>query len=81
MGYGVVPVASVKYGGLPELVEHERNGFLIDKHDTARLTDFIVRLHESADLGAEMIAQGRQTLASKYSKEAAIGYYRERFAN
>lgn len=80
MGYGVVPVASVKYGGLPELVEHERNGFLINEHDPARLADFIKRLHESPSLAADMVAAGKETLATKYSKEAAIGFYRERFA-
>lgn len=79
MGYGVVPVCSVKYGGLPELVEHERNGFLIEEHDPAQLAGFILRLYESPGLAAEMVAAGKETLATKYSKEAAIGYYRERF--
>lgn len=81
MGYGVVPVCSVKYGGLPELVEHGRNGFLISEHDPARLAGFIKSLHESGDLAADMVAAGKETLATKYSKEAAIGYYRDRFAS
>jgi glycosyltransferase involved in cell wall biosynthesis len=80
MGYGVVPVASVKYGGLPELVKHGLNGYLIDRHHADELADFVVRLHESPDLRSDMIAQGRDTLHTLYSKEAAIGYYRDRFA-
>jgi glycosyltransferase involved in cell wall biosynthesis len=81
MGYGVVPVCSVGYGGLPELVEHERNGFLIDRHDATRLADFIVGLQGSRDMREQLVAAGRQTLGAKYSKEAAIGFYRDRFAN
>jgi len=73
MGYGVVPVASVKYGGLPELVKHGLNGYLIDRHHADELADFLVRLHESPDLRADMIAQGRDTLQTLYSKDAAIG--------
>lgn len=80
MGYGVVPVASVKYGGLPELVKHGRNGYLIDRHHADELADFVGRLHESPELRAEMMAQGRDTLQTLYSNEAAIGYYRDRFA-
>jgi glycosyltransferase involved in cell wall biosynthesis len=81
MGYGVVPVCSVGYGGLPELVEHERNGFLIGRHDATRLADFIVGLQGSRDMREQLMAAGRQTLGAKYSKEAAIGFYRDRFAN
>lgn len=81
MGYGVIPVCSVSYGGLAELVDHGRNGFLIDNHDSVLLTDFITRLYGSRDMKEQLVAAARQTLETKYSKEAAVGYYRERFAS
>jgi glycosyltransferase involved in cell wall biosynthesis len=79
MGYGVLPVASVKYGGLPELVKHGLNGYLIDRHDADELAEFVVRLHESTGMRADMIAQGRDILQRLYSTEAAVGFYRDRF--
>jgi len=80
MGYGVVPVASVKYGGLPELVKHGLNGYMIDRHDADELAEFVVRLHGSPGMRADMSAQGRDILQRLYSTEAAVGYYRDRFA-
>jgi glycosyltransferase involved in cell wall biosynthesis len=79
MGYGAVPVASVSYGGLAELVEHERNGFLISNHDADLLAGYIMQLAESPSLREDFSAAGKQMLEQRYSAEAATGFYRNWF--
>jgi glycosyltransferase involved in cell wall biosynthesis len=79
MGYGAVPVASVAYGGLAELVEHKRNGFLISKHDADLLASYVMRLIESPSLREDFSSAGKQMLEQRYSMEAATEFYRDRF--
>ena len=79
MGYGAIPVASVAYGGLAELVEHKRNGFLISSHDADLLAGYVMQLVESASLREDFSAAGKQMLEQRYSAEAATGFYRDRF--
>lgn len=79
MGYGAIPVASVAYGGLAELVQHKRNGFLISKHDADLLAGYVLQLAESPSLREEFSAAGKQMLEHRYSAEAAMGFYRNRF--
>lgn len=79
MGYGAVPVSSVAYGGLAELVEHKRNGFLIANHDADLLASYVVQLEASPSLREDFSAAGKQMLEKRYSVEAATGFYRDRF--
>jgi len=65
-----VPVLAVRAGGLPEIVEHGRNGFLAesrDPEDLARVLDFIFRHPDKAREAAE---RGRQTVLEKFTLEA-----------
>jgi len=79
MGYGAIPVASLAYGGLSELIEHGQNGFLITGHDANRLALFVKQLAESPQLRDDLSSAGRQLLQERYSIEAATGFYRSWF--
>jgi glycosyltransferase involved in cell wall biosynthesis len=81
MGYGVVPVASVIYGGLSELVKHKINGFLLCEHDVDKLADYILRLASSDTLREDYSEAGRQILQQLFSLDAATGFYREWFGS
>ncbi len=65
-----VPVIASRVGGLPEVVEHEKTGLLIDS--PGELEAALRRLIENADLAGEMGERARETAKRKFSVEAMI---------
>jgi glycosyltransferase involved in cell wall biosynthesis len=53
------PVVASRVGGIPDLVEHEVNGLLVEPGDTEALTDALVRVLTDVEL-AERLAAGAQ---------------------
>ena len=41
------PVVATNVSGIPELVEHEVNGLLVEPEDPEALADALMRLHET----------------------------------
>ncbi len=79
MGYGAVPVASVVRGGLNELVFDGENGFLLNKHDCARMASQIVSLCKDPSMMNEMRAAGSATLNNLYSQLNEGDFYLNEF--
>lgn len=61
-----VPVVATSVGGIPEIIENERNGLLVEKDDTVSLAAAIIRIFEDPSLRNKLISEGRKT-AEKYS--------------
>jgi glycosyltransferase involved in cell wall biosynthesis len=59
-------VVATGVSGIPELVEHEVNGLLVEPDDPAALADALMRLHEHPDLAASMTAAGRRTVEERF---------------
>lgn len=55
-----VPVLATAVGGLPELVTHEKNGWLVPFGDEEKLVDGIASLIERRDLSAALAKHARQ---------------------
>lgn len=70
MGYGL-PVIVSNVGGMPEVVEHGVNGFVIEPGDTNHLADCIIRLVSNPNLRCSMSERNREKVQSQYSLEAA----------
>jgi glycosyltransferase involved in cell wall biosynthesis len=60
------PVAAVRVGGVPELVRHGWNGFLVDPGDAAGLASDVDRLLADPALAAEMGAHGRRLVVAEH---------------
>ena len=56
------PVVATRVGGIPDLVEHERNGLLVDPGDTHALAEALVTVLSEPDL-AERLAAGAHASA------------------
>ena len=73
-----VPVVASRVGGLPEIVEPERNGLLVD-NDPAEIAAAAARLFSPE--AAEWARQGRQTVHARYltghTAEATLAAYRK----
>lgn len=77
--YGCPTVASLLYGALGEFIEHGRNGFLFPTHDTWELAEAAASLACNAALADQVRTAARHTLATRFSPDAALDFYRKFF--
>jgi len=74
--YGIPVIASAK-GGLPEVVEEGRTGFLFPAGDWRRLADLVQHIVNVPAEAAELGARGKRRAAQKFSHSAALERIRE----
>ena len=68
-----IPVAAFAVGGLPELIEHGRNGWLVPAGDTAAMTATVARWRQLPEsVRRDMAAAARATVASRFTPEAQL---------
>jgi glycosyltransferase involved in cell wall biosynthesis len=60
------PVIASAVSGIPELVEHEVNGLLVEPEDPEALADTLLRLHEDPALGRALADSGRETVERRF---------------
>jgi glycosyltransferase involved in cell wall biosynthesis len=60
------PVVATGVSGIPELVEHEVNGLLVEPDDPRALADALIRLHEDRELAARVSDAGRRTVQERF---------------
>lgn len=65
MGAGV-PLLATGVGGLPELITHEKNGWLVPLGDEEKLIDGIASLIERRDLSAQLATHARQHVTRNF---------------
>ncbi|WP_110932874.1 glycosyltransferase family 4 protein [Paenibacillus bouchesdurhonensis] len=63
-----LPVIASKIGGIPEIVKHESNGFLVDDYRRAeRFAQYLIKLGKNKKLGREMGAKGRISVIDNFT--------------
>lgn len=67
-----LPVVATNVGGIPELVENERTGFLVPPGDVDALRRALHRLIEHSELRAKLGDQGRLRAETKFSVEQMV---------
>jgi glycosyltransferase involved in cell wall biosynthesis len=60
------PVVATGVSGIPELVDHEVNGLLVEPDDPAALADALIRVHEDRELAARISDAGRRTVEERF---------------
>jgi glycosyltransferase involved in cell wall biosynthesis len=75
------PVVAFRSGGLTDIVEHERTGFLVTPGVTAELAQALDRVLESADEAHRLAVAGRdrvlQTLSPAFAAARYASIYRD----
>jgi len=61
------PVIGTNVGGVPSMIKHEKNGFLISPKDPDSLAECINILYENPDLSREMGMFSRKLVESKFA--------------
>lgn len=70
-----VPVVAYRVGGLPEVVEDRRCGFLVDKGDIEAMAYFALLVLEDQELSRSMGERGRYLAVSKFSEQEKVSEY------
>lgn len=64
-----LPVVASRTGGIPELVNHEQNGFLVTPGDPVQLADALERLALDPAARERMGRAGRETILREFDQE------------
>ncbi len=68
-----LPVVATKHGGIVEIVEEGRTGFLVDEGDVEGMSRAMIRLAQDGELAPRLGRAGRERVAERYSMEKSIG--------
>jgi glycosyltransferase involved in cell wall biosynthesis len=67
-----LPVIASRVGGIPDMIEHNVNGVLVDAGKPAELAEQIDRLLADDALREKLAKVGRQTVIDRYSVDAVV---------
>ena len=62
-----VPVVATRAGGIPEIIEHEKNGLLADTKDAVELANQVERILNGS-IDKSKIIEGQQEVLQNFSK-------------
>lgn len=69
------PVVASYVGGLPEVVDHGVNGYLIDKDNTAKMADFGIKILSDEKIQKEMGKKAREKAVSSFNVKKIVKKY------
>ncbi len=72
-----VPVIASRTGGIPEVVDHGKSGFLSEIGDVHSMADHAIRLLQDNNLREVMAKQARAKAVSSFSQEKIITEYEQ----
>jgi glycosyltransferase involved in cell wall biosynthesis len=74
-----LPIVSSAISGIPELIEHERNGILVPERDPQALAAALERLLDDRALRAELGRRARETVVRRFDRSANVRELTEMF--
>jgi glycosyltransferase involved in cell wall biosynthesis len=75
-----LPVVSTDVGGIGDVIEHERSGFLVPPADVAKLESALGKLYRSPDLGRRIGLAARHAVRQSHSLTRMAGEYAALYA-
>lgn len=74
-----LPVVSTIVGGIPSMVEHNENGFLVPPGDLDRFKNYLIQLIHNNELRSKMGRKGQEIVKSKFDIEIVAEKMNEMF--
>ena len=75
------PMVATNAGGIPEIIENDVNGILVERRDSHALAEGIIKMLGNPDAAARYIEAGHRTIRDKFTRERlverTIDVYRE----
>ncbi|MEM2953534.1 MAG: glycosyltransferase family 4 protein [Candidatus Bathyarchaeia archaeon] len=62
-----LPVVTTRVGGIPEVIDNGKNGFLVEPYDSLALADKVLCLIENPSLALEIGLSGRKTVERRFN--------------
>jgi glycosyltransferase involved in cell wall biosynthesis len=78
MSFGI-PVVSTNVGGVKELIDHKKTGFLVPSNDLNGLVKYCSQLIKSSSLRKEIGESGRRFINDQFSSEKMVNEFEEVF--
>lgn len=75
-GFSGLPVIATRRGGLPEIVEHETNGLLVEAQCPAEIADALCRLISDPQLRQRLAGNARRRATERFGRERFLGEFR-----
>ena len=72
-----IPVVASKVGGIPELIEEDKNGILVEPKNSEELTIALKKLLENSSLREEMGKAGREIAQKQFGIREQAKHYLE----
>jgi glycosyltransferase involved in cell wall biosynthesis len=72
-----VPVVSTDIEGVCELIEHRKNGLIVEQRDASALANAMQLLITTPGLRNELARSGRQTVLTRFTREASAKHVYE----
>ncbi len=66
------PMVGTRVGGIPEIIDHGKTGFLVERRDTAAMAASILLLLRDPDLRRRMGEAGRQVVTEKFNHKTNV---------
>ena len=76
-GFAGLPVIATRRGGLPEVVEHETNGLLVEAQRPAQLADAMCRLINDPQLWHRLARNARRWATERFGRERFLQEFLE----
>lgn len=70
-----IPVIASKVGGIPEIIQHEVNGLLVEQKDTKSLANAIERMLSDNNLRDRLVKNSKETVKEFLPQSIAKQYY------
>lgn len=65
-------IIGTRVGGIPEMIEHEKNGLLIDAYQPDQLGSAILRLLEDPTLRTTLALEARKTASERFTRSRSL---------
>ena len=75
------PIVATRVGGIPEMIEDQKNGLLVSPADPDELAQAITRLIDNKELASTLSQNAQQTLEQKFSFEKMVAETRNVYLN
>ena len=70
-----IPAIAPRIGGVPEVIDHEKNGFIYELGDKESLVSYMIQLLENEDLKQKMGEDGRKKVTEQFEGSLIADQY------
>jgi glycosyltransferase involved in cell wall biosynthesis len=67
-----IPVISTKHAGIPDVIQHEKTGLLVNEHDVKKMSEYMMLLLDDKDYAKSLGKKGREYIQSNFSMKQHI---------